>query len=434
MKNIFHILLLLIILCCWSCRKEADDRTPVVEIWQPADNAIFTVGDSILVAGMASDETALQSLQITLTDDRFIVKDYFLSIQAGSNPLYFSEWYVPTNMQLPDGDYYIQVRATDGVNTKYKYKPIRLTRGSADLKNLLVIISEAPGSFSLNTLDATGQDWQHLETWQHLYAGSGVSEVSEQIYLIGRGFGECYALDMEDYTLDFKLQQAGTPSLFYHENLIAGGHRFYIGLTDGYIHGFNKLGVQQFSASLTEHRKPGLMALHKQEYLIVAERQTAGPGSWIASYFLNTGAKWAEYKLPDGSDVTAITSPDNDRILISLNINDTGRLTEWNIAASSISTPLQLQDGRINDMLPISSTNILLAHDDEILIYNTISQTAMPFLQHQGTIRLRHDPKSQTLFAATTSSISAFNLNTKTMLWQKTIAGALKDFHLRVER
>ncbi|MFO7723048.1 MAG: Ig-like domain-containing protein [Bacteroidales bacterium] len=66
---------LTLLLGCISCSKEKDDKNPVVEIELPLENQTFTIGDSIRVKGWASDETALKSVQVTITDMNFIVRD-----------------------------------------------------------------------------------------------------------------------------------------------------------------------------------------------------------------------------------------------------------------------------------------------------------------------------------------------------------------------
>jgi len=416
-----------------SCSKEKDDKNPVVEIELPSENQTFMIGDSIRVKGWASDETALKSVQVTITDMNFIVRDYMANITVSGNPQYFDFWYMPTSLKLPDGDYFLQVRASDGVNTKYKYRQIRLSGNSQVLKSLVVITRTGTVSFSLNTLDPATLGFKQQADYQHTYSGSGISWYAEQLCLLGKGFGECYVLDPEDYTLKFKLQQDGTPSLDYHEKLLAGTDRFYLGLTDGYVKGYNKLGVQQFIAEITPGRRPREMALHRQLFLVVAEEHRSDPGSWIGTYFLSSGNKWTEYRLPEGFEVVSIASVSNDEVLLAGNLNGIGRLIQWNISASAITTAWEAPSGKINDMLSAGGGAFLLACDADIKVFQLPQQSVATLLSHPGAMRLRIDPGTGTLFTGNTNAITAYHLGSGATLWHKTFTGALADFHLNYE-
>lgn len=423
--------MLLLVALNFACKKATDETNPVISILQPTENQAYTLGDSILIQGSASDETQLTDVIVALTDKQFILRDYQVNIPVTSNPQHFSFWYVPTNLQLPDGDYYIQVRASDGINTKYKYQPIRLTQGSRPLRQLLVITRNGNASYTLHTLDTTTLALDARVTYPHTFAGSDISLQSRQLYLVGRGFGECYALDTEDYLPDFNLPQDGTPSSPYHEGVIAFGDRFYLGLTEGYIKGYNKLGMQQFLSSINSERKPVLMATHQYNFLVVAEAAKAGYGAWVASYYLHSGAKWTEYKLPDAFEPTAIVSLSDDEVMIAGNVQGKGRIVVWNITANAISTPWQFNYGTIRSILKLNQMSYLLAIDAGVMLYFAPTQTSSMYISHPGTTTMRYDPTGQTLFLGTQNTLSAFDINTKMMLWQKALPGTLAGFHLQ---
>lgn len=414
------------------CSKETNDTKPVVEIFSPIENQSFQIGDSIYVSAKASDDNEITSISVTLTDNNYFVKDYSAIIPVTGNPQLINLWYKPSDMQLPTGDYYIQVKVSNRKNTKYKYRQIRLTQGQQSRKTLLVITRQGDGSFSLGTLDPDTLELLHRGTWNHTYASSGIYEHSGQLYLLGRGFGECYAVNLETYTVDFKLAQTGTPSVYYHEQLLAGSDRFFIGLTEGYIKGYNKAGVQQFITTLTEGRKPGKMAAHLS-YLIVAEREKASQGSWIAASYLSSGLRWKDYKLPDRFEVVSIQPLSNDEVLVAGNIDGSGRLIIWNFSANSVTTTLQLNSELIFDMEKLNQSTFLLATDKEILAYNSYNESISSFLQNAGALQIHIDQSSGRLYVGNQGGISAYNYLAKTLLWQKPLPGGLAAFYLQYE-
>ncbi len=431
MRNCF--LMVLVSIAFFACRKETDIKNPVIDIWLPSDYQVFTMTDSIRVQGIASDETKLSYIQITLTDRNYLVRDKQISIPVDQNPKPFDVWYTITNEQLEGGDYYIQVRASDGVNTKFRYKPVRLIRDSPVLTSLLIVTRPDANSFALGMTDTLFSAVVPLMQYPHRYSGSAVSQESKQLYLLGRGFGECYAIDLEDYTLDFNLAQTGTPSLDYHEGIMSYGGRFYLGLSEGYVRGYNKLGAQQLLATMATGKKPCAMMVHDQLFLVVAEEQNTGPGSWIASYYLSSGDKHAEYKLPDAFEVTAIQSLNNQEVLLAGNLNGSGRLVLWNPVANVLSTPLQLASHPISDMIKLNANQFLLSVDNEVLLYQTASQTALPYLPHPGATRLRIDPGTGILFVGNPKTLTAYNINTKALVWQQPLQDSLADFHLQYD-
>jgi len=415
-----------------GCRKEEDMLPPEVEIFSPKLHEAFTMGDSVFVAGIASDETMLTSVVVALTDEQFIVRDHQVNITVHSNPQQFAFWYDLTNKHLPEGDYYIQVRASDGFNTRYKYRKIRLMQGELNLRSVVVVTRKGDASFALSTLDTASLLLQERRSWNHTYAGSGISLPANQIIMLGKEIGACYSVDLDDHLIKFQIPPLGTPSLQHYENLLVTTDRFYTGLTEGYVKGYNNTGQQQFVAELTTGRKPVVLAIHPPYYLVMAEQERFGPGAWITATFLDSGLPWKGYKLPDGFKAVAVMPLSNDEVIIAGNLNGVGRLIVWNISQSSISTPWQHQEP-FYDMIRIGANQVLVAAENEILVYQMHQPLPQTFISHQGARRLKTDWGNQILYVGNQQSLTAYLLPSKAVLWQVQLPDQLADFHLHYQ-
>lgn len=425
------ILCLILALGILSCRKEKDSVSPQIEIIQPYENEGFDVSDTLMVEATVADENKLTSIQVQLTDQEYIPKGQLVNIPVTGNPQHFTVEYPLNSQNLPAGDYYIQVRASDGVNAKLKYRTIKLSAEPQTLTGILLITSPGAGSFVLQQMNPFTQQILPVSSWPHLFSSSALSLQNNQLYVAGKGIGECYALDLEDYTLDFNLVEGGTPSLGYHEKLFAFGDRFYVGLTEGYVKGYNSIGLQQFIATMTAGRKPCLMDTHHGKYLIVAEEQRTGSGSWIASYLLASGTLWSDYKLPDGFEVTSMANLNSDEMLIAGNANGVGRMVVWNVEANALSTPWQAASGKVNAMVQISGSKFVLALDQSLVLFDAIQQTVVNFLPASQIRILCYDADSDVLLAAGSGAVVAYRLSDQTVAWQKTLTDSIHAMHLQ---
>lgn len=423
---------LLILLCLTGCRKEEDDWPPEIEIFTPKEHEVYTTGDSIFVSGRVKDETQIVSVVVVLTDHQFIIKDHQVNVSVAGNPFEFGFWYQLTNRHLPDGDYNIQVRAFDGVNTKYKYRKIRLVRGPRDLQSVVVVTRNGDHSFSLSSIDTSSLDLVQQRQWMHAYAGSGIVEQENHIMVLGQPIGACYAVDLNNFLTRFQVTSTGAPSEHYYENLLVTYNRFYTGLLDGYVKGYNHAGSQQFVAELSHGRKPAMMAIHASQFMVMVEKEVVGNGVWLTSTFLESGLPWSSYKLPDGFEPVSIITLNNDEVMVAGNFHGAGRLVVWNIYQNSITTPWQ-HISEVYDAIRFGSARFLLATQDEVLVYQLHQSQPVPFLPHQGGRLLKMDPGSPILYIGNSQSITAYHTDNHQQLWHLNLPETLADFHLHYQ-
>lgn len=414
-----------------GCRKEQDQQNPKIEIDTPTENAVFTAGDTIRIGGMAWDESRLELIRFTLTDLQYIVRDYMLSITPVNNPQHFSVDYI-LSTELPEGNYLIQVSASDGTNIKYKYVPVMVQSKAKPLSALLVITNDAGNGYSLYSIDTGSTDPVLRGSWPGEYAASAISHQNKQLYITGKAFNDFYALDFEDYTIDFNLQHSGTPSLHYHEALLTAGDRFYLSLTEGFVKGYNKLAVQQYSATLATGRKAVKMVREPVNNLMIsAEEGQTAPGSWITLTHLGSGMALKEYKLPDLFRVVKLMPVNAAEVLIVGNLNGNGRLYLWNHEQNSLSSLLDLPGKLLNDALPYQNNRFLLSGGNEIVIYELQQLQTTPFITHPGVRQMHVDQASHTLIVVGTSSFSGYDLTQKSFKWLIMMPNTIRQVHLR---
>jgi len=414
-----------------GCRKEQDEQNPKIEIDSPTENAAFTAGDTIRIAGIAWDESRLEMIRFTLTDLQYIVRDHMVTMTPESNPQHFSVDYI-LGSELPEGNYLIQVSASDGTNIKYKYLPVRVQSKPRPMNAILVITQSTGNGYSLYSIDTGSTDPVVRGSWPGEYAASAISHQNKQLYVTGKGINDFYALDLEDFTVDFNLQHTGTPSLQYHEALLAAGDRFYLSLTEGFVKGYNKLAVQQYSSTLTTGRKAVMMIREPQNNLMIsAEEGQTAPGSWITLTHLGSGMALKEYKLPDLFRVVKLMPVNAAEVLIVGNLNGNGRLYVWNHAQNSLSTLLDLPGKLLNDALPYQSNQFLLAGGGEIVVFDLQQLQTTLFLQQAGVRQIYVDQASQTLMVVGGSSLVGYDLTQKSPKWMIIIPEIIRQVHLR---
>src|SRR4051812_36996044 len=127
-KKMSRALFILLIACqLFACKKERDDKGPLVNFTAPFDGQSFTVNENMLVRADISDETGISSVVITLVDAGKIPVHTSLTVPVSSPKGTINTIYSLDNIHLESGLYYVMITASDGKNDSHTYQPVYIT-------------------------------------------------------------------------------------------------------------------------------------------------------------------------------------------------------------------------------------------------------------------------------------------------------------------
>lgn len=415
----------------FSCEKDDDIEVPVVEILKPIAQSVYQVYDSIYVDATVKDNSNLSSIQVTLVNKNHIPVDHSVNIGVYSNPQQFNVYYHITNKYLETGDYLLEIRASDGANTKFKYREVRVIGLPKILENVIMIQNDNQG-YTVHTFDTLNQISQKA-LFTETYGSSALNNTNEHLYVCSPVFEECYALYTSDFTIDFQLLENGSPDNNYHQLLYSHSDRFYLGLTEGYVKGYDKYGSQLFNANLPTGRVPGEMLIH-DDYLIVAEREENGPERYIVLYHLASGSKWFDYQISDNTNVVKLEVLDNDRILIFGNKNGNGTLMQYNIQNNTGNIISGIPSGMVHDVCKIDSGTFMMAHDNGLLTFNAVNNTTYTFVSPLNVSICKYDPYSKLIFAGHNKDFFVYEYDTKVLRHHANLLNNLLELHIQYSK
>ncbi len=397
---------LLFIFSIIGCSENDDVISPDITIMYPSEYMIYMPGDSIRISITVSDETQLKWIDVVLTDANRIPVDKQIALPVNSNPQHHNLYYFIENMQLKEGDYYIRVRAGDGTNVKNKYRKIRIGTLTKTLQEVVVITGDPLHHYTINILD-TAMNLTPAAAYSGVFSDATVSSLFRLLVVAGKSNGSCFAINMNNHSVKWQLQQGGAPGLICYEKLHAAEKKFFLGYTEGVVRGYNYNGVQQFTATMPFQRIPGEITVLDDTYLVVAEKDKAGTGSYINLYFLVSGNAWVSYKLTDNAGVVALVPLDSRDVMIVLNSAGQGKVLRYNSLSNTVSEPVALPSGEVMGAVACDGNTMLVLHSAGIYCYDATG-TVYPW--KNGTFSfLRYDPVNQWVFATDNTNLYAFS-------------------------
>ena len=134
-------LLLLIILSIGlaGCRKEKDDRGPVIEIATPAGTTTLHVPDTLAVIVTVSDDEMVTSVRITLEDHNGIPIAPTIIEDVNAPGATLQREIIVSQTLIEAGSYSLAVRASDGKTTTSAFRSVNVLEADRRLRAIFIV-------------------------------------------------------------------------------------------------------------------------------------------------------------------------------------------------------------------------------------------------------------------------------------------------------
>jgi hypothetical protein len=426
MKPVSAILLFVITVISFSCRKDKDETAPLITISSPAENQQFSALDTVWVTITAEDETALQQVNITLTDDNKVpvLSTYTITLQ--DKKVTFTIPYTLNDINLTSGNYYIWVRASDGVNIHDKYRTIHISAVPQELKYLYVFTSASSTTIHVLRKEPQGS-LQQIFDISGDFTSSAVSSKFQIIYTCGNIYGNLYAFDVSGNNEIWSIPVVSNPPFPYFESIGYYNNNLYASFYDGYIKGYNKNGTSSFTATCPSGSYP-VRFCAGTNYLYADHAMYSGTSRIFGVYYLSSGA--LKQQIYTDYEAVDIFEKDNDNAFIFANKNGQGIIELYSISGNGVWEPHTLPTGKINDVLMIDENNYIIAHEIGIYKYQYNNNSLTSFVSGINATSVKYDPTTSEVYATSGSDIMIYDYVSHAL--QNTIAAtdSILDFQL----
>lgn len=182
-RNLLLILVFLLMVMISSCIQEEDVTDPVIEYIDPVELATVNLPDTINVQVKITDDNDLNLVVLNLLNTNKIPCVSAQYYYPGSNEFHLETSIILDDKNMVSGTYELQVFASDGVNTKFKYRSVIIKEIPKEVIGYLAVTK--PLSFKSNITVFNSEfdaDTQLVIPQAHLH--SGYSGLWEQFFFV----------------------------------------------------------------------------------------------------------------------------------------------------------------------------------------------------------------------------------------------------------
>lgn len=408
----------LIVLVFFSCKKEADNRIPAISYLQPSYLQQFSVEDTIPVKAQVQDEKEITRIQVSLVDANFSpVSAPQLFYPATASYLLDTRLPIP-DQSLESGNYYVFVKADNGVNFKNKYQEVILHGLDQEYLQTVVITEGGLNQVQVfGTSDFEGTSLLKVITGD--FSASAISSKDKLLFVAGRNNTNLWAYDLDQNEVAWTREI--TPGLPIHNNGCLHFNDFlYATYNYDFIHGYTPSGNIGFDVSIEEFDAPERIYRHGEFVLAEVQKKNA-IDPYIATYFASTGNE-KQRRFID-FDIVDFHAKNKDEVIVACNQEGKGMLYSYNVTNDMLTFILEFQD-KINASVKTGTNTLALAGESGIYSYSMVYGIVTEILD-SGADVLVFEHLSGSLITGKFTQLELYSypemVNQKTLLFSDTI-------------
>jgi hypothetical protein len=268
----FPVTLCFSILILLSCKEERPGF-PQITIFEPANSSSMLVPDTLLIRGEVRDEN-LQTVSITLLNADYIPVDVTYNIPVQRPVTSFAAEVPVTRSDIPEGNYFFRIRATNGGEYASAWVPVNIRQQSLERKGFVVAsgtglfkrIEQVGADGSLRTLYAGPGDYRFSTSLNSVQIGAVVPETTGPVRAFDLNTG------MQAWQVDART--SGGAATFISAS--AADNQVWLGLWDGSLVRYNSAGQQTRTFFLQQGQRAARILATPSQLIVYAS--TLGGG------------------------------------------------------------------------------------------------------------------------------------------------------------
>jgi len=347
-----------------SCKKESDTYSPQITITKPYENQQFIVGEEISVYVEICDDRMLEYIDVSITDENFVTAFHGGTYYPENNCYTLNNYIEIDDMQLLTGNYYILIKASDGVNETKKFLKIHIAAAPKKI-NYFLVVTKNENNLSVYKIDSANIVTL-AKTIISDYCGSAVSSDAQQFYVAGNYMGNISVFSLSDWQQQWSIPVIVNPPFPYFEKIDVHASQLYVSYRDGKFEIYNQTG-SIITSRVIENGEYPLKFLPFNNYLITYEISPDGLQKHLIAYHVPSMTIYK--KILINFEIQDIYPFDNDNCLLFCNNEAQGIIKLFTLSSGDV-TNKTIHSGIIRNVTRISSSDYLFVSDNAIWYYN----------------------------------------------------------------
>ncbi|MFO8055313.1 MAG: hypothetical protein R6U19_09165 [Bacteroidales bacterium] len=400
------ILLPLIMLLSTGCQKEEDNERPVVKMISPGPGSYYSVPDTIEVIAEISDDQNIEWIELSLINREQQPVAKTKSIKDIHKKQYkLQAEYVVDDILLPGGEYYIQVKASDGQNTKNGQQKVYINEADKILEHYIVVTRSNPNQVSIYRLDTAGNSG-FLFSEPIDYLDSEFIPYNQQLILSGHKTYDVKAFHAGNYEHAWNIPVVANPPEPCFTALGSTKKEILLGYYDGKIHLINHKGKKTLSLYTPGALYPYRLSVNGN-YLLSAQQNIPKNERYLVSYFLDGGGVHRQMFID--FDVQSLFNQGEHKFFITGNHASSAGIWLYNLNTQNLWNAMDFDESKIRSSCQISQNDYLLSGTQNLYWYQVASNSLTIWKTGFSAEKLYYEPLTNSVLAISGKTIHLFD-------------------------
>lgn len=340
MKRITAILSLFLLML--SCRKETDTILPSITVVEPSEGSQYNVLDTINVHVVLADNEILKDVEVRLVDQQLtpVMPSMRQELNSKQADITFQYWL--GDIRLLSGNYYLEVKASDGINTKRMFRGVNITEVPFEYKGFYAVLQPQASQYQLFRADTFTQPvlWKSESSD---FCDMAVNSWWQQVYVNGLYYGPLKTFSIDGNNPDWSKNAVVGAVPFWGPMQANGKYTWVNFKAKGQYQQLSSSGSQYFAASVNSNYAFE-SALQVGNRLFTEQKEISSPNRVIVVHSLSGAAL---QQSPVNIDIVEMIAKDNDNLYLFGNENGQGHLLIYDYTTNGTWEPIGLPAGTV---------------------------------------------------------------------------------------
>lgn len=429
-KYIFFFALLLLY---FSCSKGDDYITPPsVNISKPFQNQIFGFGDTIFIQASISHFREIESIRISLLNKALSPVMPVLNYSVSEIDYQVNTYFVLDDINLDDGEYFIQLKVSDKESSWNSWADIRITEVVREFRSVVAVVATADiiNAFEVFETPLNGSS-SKLYGFSGDHLGSEINSSFDIHFTAGSVFNGLIAWDMNKKIANWNVPAVVNPPQEWFYQLYADEKDIFVSTRDGFIIGYDRFGKVSFRSLQYQNGKFTHLVRHQNMLIAVFEPFNSHLQELVV--FNYPGGTMLK-KLQISGKVKHLSVYNTGSVLVFMNQTDKSGVFEFSIDNSGFVMLKEFAFQIIDDVTGSGKDHYFVSSGNEIWWYRPETGSATIYTTVQEPACMAFDELNNHLFVASGSTISYHRLPFSQVLGNIEMPGRVVGINLRYNR
>ncbi len=404
-RGVYGFFLCLVLL--GACSKDEEILLPVVDMIYPVSGSYYSVPDSIPVVAHISHHLPVRWIEVSLvTREQQPVGKARLLSNIDKKEYTLDTHYSLDDVLLPGGEYYLQVKVSDGKHTRNGQAKVYVDEASRVLQYYLLVARQNPNNVDVIRMDTVGNFFP-IFTQALDYMGSAYLSRNRQLILAGEIIHDVMAFDKDQgYAPAWHIPASPNPPEPWFTAMASSRDHLLLALRSGELAIIDRQGKKKRSFHYN-NSSWGAKLLQTGEHLLTIEENHINNNRHLTSFFVDGGGIKTREHIT--FQVEALYERTPDKVLITANDNGIGAIYLYDLNSRILYQTKTLDNSEIISSCQVGPYDYLLAGPQNIYWYQVPSNSLTVWKQGYQADRIYFEETQNTVIVVNDNEIEFFD-------------------------